>query len=105
MGWRSQPTRQVQFDDCDIPAENLLGNEGDGFKYAMMGLDGGRLNIAACSLGAAQTAINQTLTYMGERKAFGKPISKFQNSQFGGSFFPKSILTFEIELVICEMVV
>ena len=82
MGWRSQPTAQVQFDDCDIPAENLLGEEGKGFKYAMIGLDGGRLNISACSLGAAQTALNATLDYMGERKAFGKSIDQFQGLQF-----------------------
>ncbi len=82
MGWRSQPTTQVQFDDCKIPAGNLVGVEGDGFKYAMMGLDGGRLNISACSLGAAQTALNLTLGYMGERKAFGKPIDQFQGLQF-----------------------
>ncbi len=82
MGWRSQPTAQVQFDDCDIAAENLLGEEGKGFKYAMMGLDGGRLNISACSLGAAQTALDATVTYMGERKAFGKPIDQFQGLQF-----------------------
>ncbi|MGB3244501.1 MAG: acyl-CoA dehydrogenase family protein [Sulfitobacter sp.] len=82
MGWRSQPTSQVQFDDCDIPAGNLVGEEGKGFKYAMMGLDGGRLNIAACSLGAAQTALNSTLQYMGERSAFGKPIDTFQGLQF-----------------------
>ncbi|WP_417586389.1 acyl-CoA dehydrogenase family protein [Pararhodobacter oceanensis] len=82
MGWRSQPTRQVQFDDCAVPAENLVGTEGDGFKYAMAGLDGGRLNISACSLGGAQTALSQTLTYMGERKAFGKSIDQFQALQF-----------------------
>ena len=82
MGWRSQPTAQVQFDDCAIPAMNLVGEEGQGFKYAMMGLDGGRLNIAACSLGAAQTALNLTLDYMGERKAFGKTIDQFQGLQF-----------------------
>ncbi|THH38347.1 acyl-CoA dehydrogenase [Aliishimia ponticola] len=82
MGWRSQPTAQVQFDDCKIPAENLVGEEGQGFKYAMMGLDGGRLNIAACSLGAAQTALNLTLAYMGERKAFGQTIDQFQGLQF-----------------------
>lgn len=82
MGWRSQPTAQVQFDDCKIPAGNLIGVEGDGFKYAMMGLDGGRLNISACSLGAAQTALNMTLDYMGERKAFGKSIDQFQALQF-----------------------
>ncbi|MDF1801616.1 acyl-CoA dehydrogenase family protein [Thalassovita sp.] len=82
MGWKSQPTRQVQFDDCKIPAANLLGVEGDGFKYAMMGLDGGRLNISACSLGAAQSALTKTLQYMGERKAFGKSIDQFQALQF-----------------------
>ncbi|KHA52099.1 acyl-CoA dehydrogenase family protein [Sulfitobacter geojensis] len=82
MGWRSQPTAQVQFDNCNISAGNLVGEEGKGFKYAMMGLDGGRLNISACSLGAAQTALNKTLEYMGERKAFGKPIDQFQGLQF-----------------------
>ncbi|MEX5730212.1 alkylation response protein AidB-like acyl-CoA dehydrogenase [Rhodovulum iodosum] len=82
MGWRAQPTRQVQFDDCPVPAENLLGEEGNGFRYAMMGLDGGRLNIAACSLGAAQAALDATLAYMGERKAFGRPIDQFQALQF-----------------------
>ncbi|WP_323765538.1 acyl-CoA dehydrogenase family protein [Marinovum sp.] len=82
MGWKSQPTRQVQFDDCLVPAENLLGEEGQGFKYAMAGLDGGRLNISACSLGAAQTGLNLTLDYMGERKAFGQPIDQFQALQF-----------------------
>jgi hypothetical protein len=82
MGWRSQPTAQVQFDNCDIPAGNLVGEEGMGFKYAMIGLDGGRLNIAACSLGAAQTALNATLNYMGERKAFGQAIDQFQGLQW-----------------------
>ena len=82
MGWRSQPTAQVQFDDCAIPADNLVGEEGRGFSYAMAGLDGGRLNIAACSLGAAQAALTQTLTYMSERKAFGKTIDQFQALQF-----------------------
>ncbi|WP_209509246.1 MULTISPECIES: acyl-CoA dehydrogenase family protein [unclassified Ruegeria] len=82
MGWKSQPTAQVQFDDCKIPAGNLVGTEGDGFKYAMMGLDGGRLNIAACSLGAAQTGLDMTLQYMSERKAFGQSIDQFQALQF-----------------------
>ncbi|TMM54339.1 acyl-CoA dehydrogenase family protein [Sulfitobacter sabulilitoris] len=82
MGWRSQPTAQVQFDNCHIPATNLIGEEGKGFKYAMIGLDGGRLNIAACSVGAAQTALSATLTYMGERKAFGQSIDQFQGLQF-----------------------
>jgi len=82
MGWKSQPTAQVQFDDCKVAAENLVGVEGDGFKYAMAGLDGGRLNISACSLGAAQSALSATLQYMGERKAFGQSIDQFQALQF-----------------------
>lgn len=82
MGWRSQPTAQVQFDECKVAAQNLIGEEGKGFKYAMMGLDGGRLNISACSLGAAQTALNSTLDYMGDRKAFGKSIDQFQGLQW-----------------------
>ena len=82
MGWRSQPTALVQFDDCKIGAENLVGEEDKGFKYAMAGLDGGRLNISACSLGAAQTALNKTLEYMGDRKAFGQTIDQFQGLQF-----------------------
>ncbi|WP_170381262.1 acyl-CoA dehydrogenase family protein [Ruegeria atlantica] len=82
MGWKSQPTAQVQFDDCHIPWGNLVGTEGDGFKYAMMGLDGGRLNISSCSLGAAQTGLNMTLQYMSERKAFGQSIDQFQALQF-----------------------
>ncbi|RLK10468.1 acyl-CoA dehydrogenase family protein [Ruegeria conchae] len=82
MGWKSQPTAQVQFDDCKIPAGNLVGAEGDGFKYAMMGLDGGRLNIASCSLGAAQKGLDMTLQYMSERKAFGQSIDQFQALQF-----------------------
>jgi len=82
MGWRAQPTRQVQFDDCFVSADNLVGEEGNGFKYAMNGLDGGRLNISACSLGGAQAALDKTLAYMGERKAFGQPIDQFQALQF-----------------------
>ncbi|MGY3437115.1 MULTISPECIES: acyl-CoA dehydrogenase family protein [unclassified Marinovum] len=82
MGWKSQPTRQVQMDDCPVPAENLLGEEGKGFKYAMAGLDGGRLNISSCSLGAAQTGLDMTLNYMSDRKAFGKSIDQFQALQF-----------------------
>jgi alkylation response protein AidB-like acyl-CoA dehydrogenase len=82
MGWRAQPTAQVQFDDCKVPAENLVGEEGSGFKYAMGGLDGGRLNIAASALGGAQSAFNTTLAYMGERKAFDKTIDQFQALQF-----------------------
>lgn len=82
MGWRSQPTRQVQLDNCDIDAGGLLGEAGKGFTYAMMGLDGGRLNIAACSLGAAQAALDKTVAYMGERTAFGQTIDQFQGLQF-----------------------
>lgn len=82
MGWRNQPTAQVQFDDCKIPADQLIGNEGEGFKYAMAGLDGGRLNIAASALGAAQFALDKALAYVKERKAFGRPIADFQALQF-----------------------
>ena len=82
MGWLSQPTAQVQFDDCLTPLENRIGEEGKGFTYAMAGLDGGRLNISAGALGGAQAALNATLQYMGERKAFGKTIDQFQALQF-----------------------
>lgn len=82
MGWRAQPTRQVQLDACAVPAENLIGEEGQGFHYAMAGLDGGRLNIAACSLGAAQSALDKTLAYMAGRQAFGRTIDRFQALQF-----------------------
>lgn len=82
MGWRAQPTAQVQFDDCCIPTENLLGEEGKGFTYAMAGLDGGRLNISACALGGAQSAFDKTLAYMSERKAFGQSLDQFQALQF-----------------------
>ncbi|GKX35623.1 MAG: acyl-CoA dehydrogenase [Rhizobiaceae bacterium MnEN-MB40S] len=82
MGWLSQPTAQVQFDDCTVPAENLVGEEGRGFVYAMAGLDGGRLNISAGALGGAQKALDATITYMGERKAFGQTLDQFQALQF-----------------------
>jgi hypothetical protein len=82
MGWRSQPTAQVQFDNCLTGHDMLIGEEGRGFSYAMAGLDGGRLNIAACSLGAAQDALTRTLNYMAERQAFGKTIDQFQALQF-----------------------
>ncbi|MEO0748269.1 MAG: acyl-CoA dehydrogenase family protein [Pseudomonadota bacterium] len=82
MGWKSQPTRQVQLDDCKIASDNLVGEEGHGFSYAMAGLDGGRLNIAACSIGAAQAALDATRSYMSERKAFGQSIDQFQALQF-----------------------
>ena len=82
MGWLAQPTAQVQFDDCLVPHDNLIGEEGRGFTYAMAGLDGGRLNIAASALGVAQNALDRTMGYMAERKAFGKPINQFQALQF-----------------------
>lgn len=82
MGWNSQPTAIVSFDDCRIPVENLLGKEGDGFRYAMMGLDGGRLNIAACSLGGARLALETAQDYVSTRKQFGKALAEFQNTQF-----------------------
>ena len=82
MGWNAQPTAQVIMEDCRIPAENRVGAEGDGFKFAMSGLDGGRINIGACSLGGAQKALDASLRYTKERKQFGKSISDFQNTQF-----------------------
>ena len=82
MGWNSQPTAIVQFDDCRVSAANLLGQEGDGFRYAMMGLDGGRLNIAACSLGGARLALETAQAYVATRKQFGKALAEFQNTQF-----------------------
>lgn len=82
MGWNSQPTAQVIFEDCRVPAENLIGNEGDGFKFAMMGLDGGRLNIASCSLGAARASLEVAREHMLVRKQFGKRLADFQALQF-----------------------
>jgi len=82
MGWRAQPTAIVNFEDCRVPVENRVGPEGEGFKYAMKGLDGGRLNIAACALGGAQDALDRALAYVKERKQFGKRIADFQNTQF-----------------------
>jgi alkylation response protein AidB-like acyl-CoA dehydrogenase len=82
MGWNSQPTRTISFDNVRIPAHHLLGREGEGFKIAMKGLDGGRINIATCSVGAAQGALTQAQRYMQERKQFGKAIASFQALQF-----------------------
>jgi len=82
MGWNSQPTAIVSFDDCRVPVENRVGMEGDGFRIAMSGLDGGRLNIAACSLGGAQLALDTAKAYMETRKQFGKPLKDFQALQF-----------------------
>ena len=82
MGWNSQHTSTVNFDNCEIPIDNIVGNEGDGFKIAMKGLDGGRVNIAACSLGGARAALEASLSYASDRKQFGKSIDQFQATQF-----------------------
>ncbi len=82
MGWNSQPTRTVSFEDVVVPAANMLGSEGQGFKIAMKGLDGGRINIATCSIGTAQAALEATIEYVKERKQFGQAIADFQNTQF-----------------------
>lgn len=82
MGWHMQSTRQVMFTDCRVPVENRLSDEGAGFGIAMAGLDGGRLNIAACSVGGAQSALDKALAYTAERKAFGQTIDRFQALQF-----------------------
>ena len=82
MGWNSQPTSTVNFTDCRVPQSNRLGQEGEGFRFAMMGLDGGRINIAACSLGGARACLQTALKYVTERRAFGRPIADFQALQF-----------------------
>lgn len=82
MGWNSQPTAAVMFDDCRVPVRNRIGAEGEGFKIAMAGLDGGRINIGACSLGAARASLERALAYVKDRKQFGQAIAEFQNTQF-----------------------
>ena len=82
MGWNSQPTAQVIFDNCRVPVANRIGEEGEGFRIAMMGLDGGRLNIGACSLGTATAALKRAKAYVGEREQFGKKLAQFQALQF-----------------------
>ena len=82
LGWHSQPTAQVVFEDVKVPVENRVGAEGDGFRFAMMGLDGGRLNIGACSLGGAQRCLDEAVKYTKERQQFGQPVAEFQNTQF-----------------------
>jgi alkylation response protein AidB-like acyl-CoA dehydrogenase len=82
MGWNAQPTRQVILDNCKVPAANRIGEEGRGFRFAMSGLDGGRINIGACSLGAAWQALDKARQYLFERKAFGRNIGDFQAMQF-----------------------
>lgn len=82
LGWNASPTAQVHFDNVRVPVENRVGDEGEGFRIAMAGLDGGRLNIGACSLGGAQRCLDEAVNYTKERKQFGKAISDFQNTQF-----------------------
>jgi alkylation response protein AidB-like acyl-CoA dehydrogenase len=82
MGWNAQPTRQVIFQDARVAADALLGAEGQGFRFAMAGLDGGRLNIAACSLGGAEAALDIALDHVRQRRAFGRAVAEFQNTQF-----------------------
>ena len=82
MGWKNQPTKTVSFDNCIVPISNLVGSKGEGFKIAMQGLDGGRINIASCSLGAARFCIDKSINYANERKQFGKYLKEFQDIQF-----------------------
>ena len=82
MGWNAQPTAQVNFDDCRVPAENRIGAEGAGFGFAMAGLDGGRINIAACSLGGARLALDAATAHLQARKQFGSPLKDFQGLQW-----------------------
>lgn len=82
MGWNAQPTAQVIFDNCRVPVANRLGAEGEGFRIAMMGLDGGRINIGACSVGTARAALEEAKAYVSDRKQFGRAIAEFQATQF-----------------------
>ena len=82
LGWHAQPTRQVLFDNVKVPVANRVGGEGEGFRFAMMGLDGGRLNIGACSLGGAQRCLDEAIAYTKDRQQFGRPVADFQNTQF-----------------------
>jgi alkylation response protein AidB-like acyl-CoA dehydrogenase len=82
LGWNSSPTAQVIFDNVKVPVSNRIGNEGDGFKFAMAGLDGGRINIGACSLGGAQRCLDEAVQYVKDRSQFGKALAEFQNTQF-----------------------
>ena len=82
LGWNASPTAQVIFEDARVPVANRVGDEGEGFRFAMMGLDGGRLNIGACSLGGAQRCLDEAIAYTKDRKQFDQPVSDFQNTQF-----------------------
>lgn len=82
LGWNASPTAQVMFDNVRVPVANRVGAEGDGFRFAMAGLDGGRINIGACSLGGAQRCLDEAIIYAKDRQQFGQPIADFQNTQF-----------------------
>jgi alkylation response protein AidB-like acyl-CoA dehydrogenase len=82
LGWNASPTAQVILEDCRVPVANRVGAEGDGFRFAMAGLDGGRINIGACSLGGAQRCLDESIRYTRERQQFGQPLADFQNTQF-----------------------
>jgi acyl-CoA dehydrogenase len=82
LGWNASPTAQVIFDNCRVPVENRVGDEGHGFRFAMAGLDGGRINIGACSLGGAQRCLDEAIGYVRDRSQFGQQIAEFQNTQF-----------------------
>lgn len=82
LGWRSQPTTTVNFDSVIVPGENMLGQQGQGFKIAMQALDGGRINIAACSVGGAAYCLDYAWQYANDRQQFGQPIGQFQHTQF-----------------------
>ena len=82
LGWNASPTAQLIFEDCRVPVANRVGEEGEGFRFAMAGLDGGRLNIGACSLGGAQRCLDEAIVYVKDRKQFGKAVAEFQNTQF-----------------------
>lgn len=93
MGWKSQPTSVVNFDNVKIPKENMVGKRGHGFKYALQGLNGGRVNIASCSIGGAEYVFDKTVQYVQERKQFGKTIAHFQNTQFKLAEMATKIMT------------
>jgi alkylation response protein AidB-like acyl-CoA dehydrogenase len=82
LGWNASPTAQLMFEECRVPGANRVGGEGEGFRFAMAGLDGGRLNIGACSLGGAQRCLDESIKYTKERQQFGQPVADFQNTQF-----------------------
>lgn len=93
MGWKNQPTTLVMFEDCRVNKRNLIGNRGDGFRFAMQALNGGRVNIASCSLGGAQFALDKAIDYTNDRKQFGKRLADFQNTQFKLAEFATKLLS------------